>query len=444
MKTETRTKHGYVNRDPYFIVPKMLYFLLNWLVYSPHAFIFQFSKAVWGLNSEQINLSFFFQVFNFIGAMFWGYWADRTRKYKLIAAGCVTVNTAFVCAMAFPVFESQNAKLAYYFALTAGQCFFSAGTFPMIDAIVLSILEADPTAGKDSYGSVKVFGTVAHNITTWFVHKFYEINGQDFLVMYYSAVGSMLALVCTILYGVSDHLKIKAHKHHGPVKKASELDDQVAPEGNSITGLIRNGSFFIFLLSMLAAGIVRSVNTINHSVYLTDYLKLDKSILGNLMIFGRMLPEVLLLFYAKPFMAKVGPHWFMVLGQAAGVIRILLYLVLKPFEADRGLYFVALVTIEMLKGVNSSLVSAGAFRIASDLAPPAWVGSAQTLVGGVWQGISMAVAALISKAILSYMGDGDDGLYYVFATTGILGAASFVFIVFHYTVTDRKLFAKKE
>ena len=445
MKTESSKKNnGYVNRDPFFIVPKMLYFLLNWLVYSPHSFIFQFTKGVWGLSSEEINLSFFFQVFNFIGAMFWGYWADKTRKYKLIAAGCVAINTAFVVAMAFPVFESHSAKLWYYFALTAGQCFFSAGTFPMIDAIVLSILEADPSAGKDYYGSQKAFGTVSHNVTTWFIHKFYEMNGQDFLVMYYSAVATMVALVCAILYGVSDNLKIKAHKHHGPAKKATELDEQVAPEGNSITGLITNGSFFIFLLSILAAGIVRSVNTINHSVYLTDYLKLDKSVLGNLMIIGRMIPELALLFYAKSIMVKVGPHWFMILGQAAGVVRILLYLLLKPFESGHGLYFGILVIIEMLKGVNSSLVSAGAFRIASDLAPPAWSGSAQTLVGGFWQGISMAVAAIISKLILAYMGDGDDGLYYVFGFTGTLGLISLLFIFFHYAVTDKKLFSKSE
>lgn len=443
-KAAQKKQSGYVNKDPYFLVPKMLYFLLNWLVYSPHTFFFQFIKTVWGLETTQLNLANVFQLFNFFGAMFWGYWADKTRKYKLIAAGCVTINTLFVCAMAFPVFESNAARFAYIIALTAGQCFFSAGTFPMIDAIVLSILEADPEAGKDCYGTQKVFGTVAHNITTWFIHKFYEMSGQDFFVMYYSAIGSMLALVCTLLYGVSDHLKIKAHKHHGPVKKATELDEeQVAPEGNSITGLIFNGNFFIFLLSILAAGIVRSVNTINHSVYVTDYLKLDKSILGDLMIFGRMLPEIALLFYAKTLMVGVGPYWFLILGQAAGVIRILLYLVLQPYKSDQWPLFGVLVFIEMLKGVNSSLVSAGAFRIASDLAPAAWVGSAQTLVGGVWQGISMAFAAIIAYIILFFVDNGDEGLLHVFTFTGVIGLISFGFIFFHYSVTDNKLFPKK-
>ena len=442
MKKVSIKKQEYVNNDPYFLVPKMLYFLLNWLVYSPHAFIFQFIKTLWGLNIGQLNSALFFQLFNFFFAMFWGYWADKTRKYKLIAAGCVIANTIFVCAMAFPLFEGQY-RFMYYIALTAGQCFFSAGTFPMIDAIVLSILEADPEAGKDYYGSQKVFGTVAHNVTTWFIHKFYEMNGQDFFVMYYSAVGSMLVLVCTLLYGVSDHLKIKAHKHHGPVK-VTELDEQVAPEGNSITGLISNGNFFIFLLSILAAGVVRSVNTNNHSIYLTEYLKMDKSILGDLMIWGRMLPEICLLFYAKSLMVMVGPYWFLILGQAAGVIRILLYLCLKPYISDKMPLLGVLVFIEMLKGVNSSLVSAGAFRIASDLAPAAWVGSAQTLVGGVWQGISMSLAAVIAFVIIKFNGDGDENLLYVFSITGVLGVISFAVIFFHYSVTDNKLFAKKK
>ena len=156
-----------------------------------------------------------------------------------------------------------------------------------------------------------------------------------------------------------------------------------------------------------------------------------------------MLPEVFLLFYAKTLMVSVGPYWFLILGQAAGVLRILLYLALKPFVSDRCAYFTVLVFIEMLKGINSSLVSAGAFRIASDLAPASWVGSAQTLVGGVWQGISMAVAAIIASLILFILGGGDDKLYHVFAFTGILGAISLGFIVFHYSVTDNKLFAKK-
>lgn len=444
MKSEIKQKQGYVNKDPYFMVPKLLYFLLNWLVYSPHGFIYQFMKPVWGLSITQLSVGPFFQIFNFFGSMFWGYWADRTRKYKLIAAFCVAVNTLFVCAQAFPCF-SGNFRFTYFLFLTAAQCFFSAGTFPMIDAIVLSVLEADPEAGKDYYGSQKVFGTVAHNVTTWFIHKFYDMFGQDFFVMYYSAIVSMFALVCTLLYGIPDNLKIKAHKHHGPAaKKATELDDQIEAQGNSVWGLLSNLNFAIFLFSILAAGIVRSVNTNNHSIYLTDVLKLDKAILGDLMIWGRMIPEILLLFYAKAFMVHLGPYWFLILGQAAGVIRIILYLVLKPYESDKLPLFGVLVFIEMLKGVNSSMVSAGAFRIASDLAPPAWSGSAQTLVGGFWQGISMAFAAAITSGMLFIIGGGDDSLYYVFAFTGLLGVVSFGLIFFHYSITDNKLFAKKK
>lgn len=440
LENEHKTKK-YVNRDPYFIVPKVLYFLLNWLVYSTHAFLFQFMGLAWEIPKDRLNLSMIFQIFNFFGAMYWGSLADRTRKYKLIAAGCVIVNTAFVCAMAFPFLEG-NARFAYYCLLTAGQCFFSAGTFPMIDAIVLSILEADPNAGKDCYGSQKAFGTIAHNITTKVVHYAYEHFGQDFFVMYYSAIGSMLALTLSLLYAVPDRLRIKAHKHHGPTKKATE-DEEPVPEGSSTVGLLKRPSFVIFLLSILAAGIVRSVNTNNHSVYMTDYLKADKRLIGDMMLFGRLLPELLLLFFAKTLMGYMGPYWFLILGQLSGVVRILLYLLLKPLVCEKTPYFQIIFVIEILKGVNSSMVSAGAFRIASDLAPAAWGGAAQTLVAGVWQGVSMLFAALIAYFVLLVKGSDDENLFYVFAFSGIIGAISFIFIFFHYAVTNNKLFAIK-
>ena len=445
MKLENERKvvaTNYINRDPYFIVPKMLYFLLNWLVYSTHSFLFQFIGLAWDIPKDRLNLSMVFQIFNFFGAMYWGSLADRTRKYKLIAAGCVIVNSAFVCAMAFPLFEG-NMRFAYYCLITAGQCFFSAGTFPMIDAIVLSILEADPSAGKDLYGSQKAFGTIAHNITTFVVHHLYEVMGQDFFVMYYSTIGSMLALTLSLLYGVSDNLKIKAHKHHGPSKKATE-DEEPVPQGSSTIGLLKKPSFFIFLLSILAAGIVRSVNTNNHSVYMTDYLKADKKLIGDMMVIGRLAPELLLLFFAKTIMGYLGPYWFLILGQLSGVIRIILYLFLKPLLVDKRPYIILVFIIEMLKGVNSSLVSAGAFRIASDLAPAAWGGAAQTLVAGVWQGVSMLFAAIIASAVLGYCGSDDENLFYVFTVTAIIGSVSFVFIFFHYSVTNNMLFAKKK
>ena len=442
MKLENERKTTkYVNRDPYFIVPKVLYFLLNWLAYSTHSFLFQFIGLTWGIHKDRLNLSMVFQIFNFFGAMYWGSLADRTRKYKLIAAGCVIVNTAFVCAMAFPLF-SGNMRFAYYCVLTAGQCFFSAGTFPMIDAIVLSILEADPTAGKDCYGSQKAFGTIAHNITTKVVHSAYEKFGQDFFVMYYSAIGSMLALTLSLLYAVPDRLRIKAHKHHGPTKKAE--DEEPVPEGSSTIGLLKKPSFVIFLLSILAAGIVRSVNTNNHSLYMTDYLKADKKLIGDMMIIGRLLPELLLLFFAKKLMEYMGPYWFLILGQLSGVVRILLYLLLKPLGCENFPYFQIIFVIEMLKGVNSSLVSAGAFRIASDLAPAAWGGAAQTLVAGVWQGVSMLFAALIAYGVLVMYGKDDENLFYVFTFSGIIGVISFVFIFFHYSVTNNTLFTVKK
>ena len=315
--------------------------------------------------------------------------------------------------MAFPVFESHSAKLWYYFALTAG-CFFSAGTFPMIDAMVLSILEADPSAGKDYYGSQKAFGTVSHNVTTWFIHKFYEMNGQDFL--------------CHVLFGCGyDGCACLCHPLVSPItwrSRRTSITDPPRKPPNSMNKSPRRQQYhrshyewqFLHLLTFNSCRWYCSFRQHHQSpVYLTDYLKFDKSVLGNLMIIGRMIPELALLFYAKSIMVKVGPHWFMILGQAAGVVRILLYLLLKPLNPDTD--FIS-VFWSLLKCSRCQFISrfGWCFPYRFWFGPACLVRFRSNFGRWLLAGISMAVAAIISKLILAYMGDGDDGLYYVFGS----------------------------
>lgn len=430
--------------DPYFILPKVLYFLLNWLTYSTHSYIGQFMGSNWGVDKDIVNAGYGFQITNFFGAMVWGGLADRTRKFKLIATGCVIMSTAFTVAQAFPLF-SGNWRNAYYFFLNAGAFFFSAGTFPIIDSIVLSALQQDPTAGKDAYGKQKMWGTIAHNVCTKVVHSVYDFFDEDYNVMFYSMSTTMVIMSMTLLYGVPDTLRVQTHKHHGPAKggkdakgAAAEEEEEVA-EGNSVVGLFKRPAFVFFLLTVLAAGIVRAVNTNNHSLFITDYLHMDKKDVGDLML-ARLPMELGLLFFAKRFMAIIGPYWFMILGQLAGLIRIALYLFLRRDHGNEYPEYAILILIEMLKGANSSMVTASAVRIASDLAPAAWAGTAQTLVSGVWQGVSMSLGALIAFIVLRFTGQ---NIYYVFFTATFIGLAAFSGIVFYYTVVDPVLIRRR-
>lgn len=445
---------AYANPDPYFIVPKLLYFLLNWMIYSTHAFLPHVLKSQWGITDEMYNLSFIFYVFNFFGAMLWGTIADKTRKFKLIAGICVLMTSLFVVLLAFPPPFEGIPRSIYFFFLCSGNFFFSAGTFPIIDSIALSMLTQDPTAGKDAIGQQKAFGTIAHSINTKVIHYFYEHFGEDYNIMFYSLMMTMVPLFMTLLYFVPDSLKITLHKHHhAPAhdKKPAGAEASAAADSctsisepaeeakNPALGLLRRPAFVLFLSVILIAGLVRCVNTNNHSLYLTDYLYVDKGDIGDLMMYFRLPFELGLLFFAKPLMAKTGPYWFMMLGQLAGVVRIAGYLIVKPDHGREGFGKAVLIVLEILKGINSSMISASMVRLANDLAPKEWGGTAQTLVAGVWQGASMALSAVVGYLVLKPL---ELTLWHLFMITSVIGLAGFVYIFFYYSTINPVLFKK--
>lgn len=433
-ETKANDNSGYHNPDPYHIVPKMLYFLLNWFMYSTHGFQGQFLKATWGLQVDAINLSFVWQFLTIFTGPYWGALADRTGRFRQVAAFCVIMNCFFMCLMAFPLFEGGYRQVYFHVISTLG-AIFGSGTFPIIDAIVLSILEADPNSTKDDYSCQKMFGAISHNICTWGIHEIYEHASEDYFVMFYSASSAMLVLVTTLMMMISDKIKIKAHKHHGPAKKAvGEEDDEVA----SMTALqmAMKPEFTLFLLVVLTAGIVRCVNTNNHSMFLTDVLFLGKNDVGYLM-FARIPVEIGLLFFAKDLMKKTGPYWFLLTGLFVGVLRMFLYSLLKPDHCREWGYYIILLAIEALKGANSSLISAGAFRIASDLAPAHLQASAQSYVAACWQGLSMSFAAILGYLIMKGFNGGISTFFNI--TTG-LGFVAFVIIAIYYAFVKKVLF----
>lgn len=446
MKLENEKKTAdptYKNPDPWFIVPKMLYFLLNWFIYSTHAFFMQYVKTYWGLGLDIVNVSYVFQFITLFTSAFWGQLADRTKSYRQIAAFCVIMNCLMITLMAFPPIGWLSGiwLQVYFVILNTLVAIFSSGTFPIIDAIVLSILEADPSAGKDAYGAQKLAGALSHNICSKVIHFAYDAMAEDFFVMFYSAIFSMFTLVVTLLYLVSDKIKIKAHKHHGPSKK----DADAAEETNKLTiwGLFFKPEFLLFLFVVLCAGVVRCVNTNNHSIYLTDILYLNKSDVSDLMLW-RIPVEGLLLWYSKSLLQWMGPYWFLILGQLTGIVRMFLYSLVKPDHANKMPDYVYMVIIEMLKGANSSLVGSGAFRIASDIAPASLQATAQTLVAGTWQGLSMSVSAIMAFLILRDDSGHTDNekIKDLFNYTTIMGFVSFLLIFAYYGFIKRNLFTK--
>jgi len=450
------------------LVPKLLYFLLNWVTYSTHTYLGQFVGAYWGITNDRYQLSNIAQLANFVGALVWGSLADRSKKYKLICSICCLCAGMFATLQAFPIpgEAGKTWNFTYFCVLCIFQHFFGAGTFALIDAICLSILNNHPKSSKDAYGKQKMWGTVAHNICTKVLHFVYKKFGDDFNVMFYSLTTATLLLVSTLIYGIPDNLKVEAHKHGHHAKKeekkptaldvgstSSAVDStasvdtiqSVAPpkkNENTVFLLLKSGTFLFFLFSVLGAGLVRSVHTITQSLFITDVLGQDKSLVADAILF-RLPFELGLLFYAKEVMAKVGVHWFFVVGQAAGLLRMLVYTMLTDDFAATRIGKGILISMESLKGANSSMVSASAVKMAAELAPEGCSGAAQTLVAGTWQGISMGLAAILGFLLVKTK-NLEASYKRLYIVTSVIGALCLVVVFCRFAFIDKVLFKKRK
>lgn len=433
--------------EDYLVIPKLLYFGLNVVIYSTHAFLFQYVEETWKINKAQYSLTNFVQFTNLAGSFVFSRLADRTGKYRLIVAGCVAAYCACMCLLLFPVFLEKNQeyyKIAYYLAINAACFFFTSGTFPLLDSMVMSKLSSNPKLNKEMFGRQRLWGTIGHCIIGVIVHEVYEFCNKDLKVMFYTLIISSVLFIITVFLGIPGNLKIEAHSHghHGPATTSNTKETTASP----VTGprptafsLMTSPSFSFFLGTVFVAGFIRSVITTYQSPYITSELFYNKSVVSS-SIFVRVFPEVTLYFFSKEITQWLGIYWVLIIGHTAGVVRMFGYTVVPkgPVKDSKPskLVYSFIFALECLKGVNSSLVISSAARIASDMAPKGLASTAQGLVAGTWQGLSMTLASLAGFFLV-----GSFNICTTFVLSSISGAICIVLIILKFTFIDRVFFA---
>ena len=431
--------------EDYLIVPKLLYFGLNVVIYSTHAFLFQYVEDAWKINKAQFSLTNFVQFTNLAGSFVFSRLADRTGKYRLIVAGCVAAYCACMCLLLFPIFMGEKQeyfKIAYYLAINGACFFFTSGTFPLLDSMVMSKLSSNPKLNKEMFGRQRLWGTVGHCIIGVIVHEVYEICGKDLKVMFYTLIISSILFIITVFVGIPGNLKIEAHSHghHGPATTSNnkETASPVAGPRPTAFSLMTSPSFSFFLGTVFVAGFIRSVITTYQSPYITSELLYDMSVVSK-SIFVRVFPEVTLYFFSKEITQWLGIYWVLIIGHTAGVVRMFGYTVvpkgLAKGSKPSNLVYCFILALECLKGVNSSLVISSAARIASDMAPKGLASTAQGLVAGTWQGLSMTLASLAGFFLVDHF-----NICTTFVLSSISGAVCIVLIVLKFSFIDRVLF----
>lgn len=272
--------------------------------------------------------------------------------------------------------------------------------------------------------------------------------------MFFTLIATSILFIILVFVGIPGDLKIESHSHghHGHHGGSKDNKDGTAaaasPSGPRPTAfsLMTSPSFAFFLGTVFVAGFIRSVITTYQSPFITEELLYDKSVVSG-SIFIRVFPEGALYFFSKEITQWFGIYWVLIIGHTAGVIRMFGYTLIPTGSNPAGgampkngftpepLVLYSIYALECLKGVNSSLVISSAARIASDMAPKGLASTAQGLVAGTWQGLSMTLASLAGYFLVGLI-----QIKGTFTVSSIAGAICICFITLKFALIDRVLF----
>lgn len=244
-------------KDPYFVIPKLFYFLINCIFYSVHGLMGAKMVTGDGVPLWAYSLIMATTIINYFGATFWSTRADRSGKYKAILIWTILLYSGIFSLQYFnwkAVVEkilgagiaadadklktyTKWGSLAIIVAINTLANFFSSAIFPILDNVVLGMLASNPAFTKDLFGRQRLWGTIGHAFIAIFVqlvrllliywkkedfgtaselHKYIK---ESMSVMYFVMLGSA-ALSVFLIWGfipnnieVPEHLQ--GHGHHG-------------------------------------------------------------------------------------------------------------------------------------------------------------------------------------------------------------------------------------
>jgi Na+/melibiose symporter-like transporter len=437
-----------------FIFPKTLYFVFNVMNYCLHTFQSQIFEERWFLHMKDIAFANMLQVSSFLGSLFWTWFADKTGHSKIIV-GFSCVLFALLWALLFlppryVITESERIFLVCSITTLAG--FFQAALFPIFDAVVMAILTSSGKFSKELFGRQRFFGAFGHYIATVSsdIIKGFGFGALVFLLFVSSGI-----LLLLIVLGIPKNLKLEiGHHHHGPPKKDEKKDERatestipassLVPEKKKspLSILMRKPAFLFFLLFILIAGITRSFMT-NYQNYFVER-KFNRNNYFIVLATVRFFSEGAVYFFNQDLGKFLGYHWMLILSQVAAGLRSLGYgLVGFAENPGQSMCYLVCIPLELLKGLNSGLVTAGAVRIASDLAPPGGANTAQGLFTGIFVGFSTFVGGALSMVLFNC----DESIIenriaWGFNSTGVILLVFTLVFTFKYAVIDKVILFK--
>ncbi|RKP20090.1 MFS general substrate transporter [Rozella allomycis CSF55] len=302
---------------------------------------------------------------------------------------------------------------------------------PLLDVTAIDILTSSEHGDKSLYGRQRLFGTLAYCSTTAAVGEILERQGIQSILLVVLAT-SFTAVIPSLLLLPSTIEKKTKGDNEKNIPASTPPTSEVAPlkpKQNNVLALLKKPSFIIFLFLVFVQGVSR--HTLQN--YLVNYLDdpkqriMKKSTYGHTS-WGMCFAEIVLFFFAKKILAKLGPARMLIVSQLMMVIRVWALYFLPRSENYGYLVFF----IEIFKGIGSGLMQSTGVHLAHAAAPRGLEATAQGFFAAVYGGVS-AVAGSFIGGLLYESRDS----HALISGTAYMSTFGFVIFIFKYEIYDR-------
>lgn len=402
----------------YLIIPKLLYFTLNTLVFSVFTFAAKFLEEEWKLSSHHYGYITGLCALSFAGSLFWSMVADRTNSHKLVLVVCTVGYVSSFSLLRTTSFRQSplHVRLTFVSLCYGLANFFTSALFPILDSQVFIMLSSNPRqCSKELFGRQRLFGVLGQSVIT--LASGAAIDKLGFDAMFLSLVVSALIFALLVVVGIPG-----AQTASSRVTELKSSKKRAKPPpltfGQAVWKLICAPDYLVFLTTSLVAGTVRGVTGNYLARYLEKTMKL--STFGvSFTLQSRLVTELGVFFFGPYLMHSLGPRWLLMIAQLTGLTRVAIY----AFLPDYPPWTSVPLGVELLKGINNAcLISAGA-RYVHDLAPSGVEATAQGIYSGVHSYLANAASGFLGGYIL-YTHRADSRAYNeLFAFASLLSAA---------------------
>lgn len=390
---------------------KLLYFVLNAMLYSTYTFTAKYFDDVWRIPAHHFGYIIGLCALSFSGSIFWTMLADRTGRHKLIILLATTGYVGWFFALRLDFLKSASDIIR---ALFVGVCygissFCTSALFPLLDSRILLMLSTDAHLSKELFGRQRLFGVFGQSFVT-------ILNGIMIDYLGFDAIFLNLLLFSTIFIILVISAIPDFHCNSIVVSPKDEHEPSLS-FGSAIGRLVLSFDYVFFLVIILLAGTTRGV-TGNYLVqYLEKSMKLN-SMVSTIMMQTRIIAEIGIFFAGGQLMGIFGVHRMLLIAQVSGFIRVFVYAVIPT----RWPWTLTPLIIELLKGVNNAcLVSAGV-RYVHDFAPVGVEATAQGFFSGVHSYLANAASGFFSGFVLQIYENDAFAFQKLFAYTSVLSA----------------------